>query len=621
MELESQETLISLLLITVLAAAVPLVAARLQRFRIPLVVGEIVVGIIIGKSGFNLITENPILQFLAWFGFIFLMFLSGLELDFGLLRASGKKDAPFWKQPVPQAVGVFALTLTLGMATGILFRQLGIVNDAVLMGLILSTTSLGVVVPVLKEHRLSTSRYGQILLISALLADFVTLLLLSVDVAILSNGLTYDLLLILALFAAVGLAIRGSRVLANMPGLKRVFDEMSHATAQIQVRGSFALMVALAALASVMGVEVILGAFLAGAVVSLLAERHDSVLREKLDAIGFGFFIPVFFIMVGVNFDIQSLLASRDNLLLVPLLLVVAFAIKIISSLLFRLQFDWRHTLAAGSLLSARLSLIIAASAIALELHVIDEAMNSAIILVALVTVTLAPILFDQLLPIDTRKVQRWGMIVVGSQELAPLLAKRLSVAEPVTIVSRIDLQDKSSEMENVSTVQGLATDFVVLAEAGAATATALVSLSRDPVFNLNVAHIASDKFGIDRIVMLADNGINSDELEASGVQVVHPQLATMLSIEGAVRFPASFDLLSHNDADMDVGETRLTNKALHKRALREIRLPGDVLIIGIRRYGERLVAHGESVLELGDVVLMVGSAHCLRDAELLLQE
>jgi Kef-type K+ transport system membrane component KefB len=107
MELESQETLISLLLITVLAAAVPLVAARLQRFRIPLVVGEIVVGIIIGKSGFNLITENPILQFLAWFGFIFLMFLSGLELDFGLLRASGDKDAPFWKKPVPQALGVF----------------------------------------------------------------------------------------------------------------------------------------------------------------------------------------------------------------------------------------------------------------------------------------------------------------------------------------------------------------------------------------------------------------------------------------------------------------------------------------------------------------------------------
>jgi len=332
MELESQETLISLLLITVLAAAVPLVAARLQRFRIPLVVGEIVVGIIIGKSGFTLITENPILQFLAWFGFIFLMFLSGLELDFGLLRASGDKDAPLWKKPVPQAIGVFVLTLALGMAAGVVFRQAGIVNDAVLMGLILSTTSLGVVVPVLKEHRLSTSRYGQVLLISALLADFVTLLLLSIDVAFLSKGLTLDLLLILVLLAAVGLAVRGSRVLANLPGVRQVVEEMSHATAQIQVRGSFALMVALAAFASVLGVEVILGAFLAGAVASLLAERHDSILREKLDAIGFGFFIPIFFIMVGVNFDIQSLLASRENLLLVPLLLVTAFAIKIIPS-------------------------------------------------------------------------------------------------------------------------------------------------------------------------------------------------------------------------------------------------------------------------------------------------
>ncbi len=444
MELENQETLISLLLITALAAAVPMVAARLQRFRIPLVVGEIIVGIIIGKSGFNLIAPNPILQFLAWFGFIFLMFLSGLELDFGLLRTSGKKEASLWQQPVPQAIGVFSLTLALGMATGIVFRQIGIVDDAVLMGLILSTTSLGVVVPVLKEHHLSTSRYGQVLLISALLADFVTLLLLSIDVAFLSKGLTLDLLLILALFAVVGLAVRGSRVLANLPGLRTLFEEMSHATAQIQVRGSFALMVALAALASVLGVEVILGAFLAGAVVSLLAERHDSVLREKLDAIGFGFFIPVFFIMVGVNFDIQALLASRENLLLVPVLLVVAFAIKIVPSLLFRFQYDWRHTLAAGSLLSARLSLIIAASAIALELHVIDEAMNSAIILVALVTVTISPILFDQLLPIDTRKAKRWGIIVVGSQEMAPLLAQRLSVSEPVTIISRNELLTES---------------------------------------------------------------------------------------------------------------------------------------------------------------------------------
>jgi len=621
MELESQETLISLLLITVLAAAVPLVAARLQRFRIPLVVGEIVVGIIIGKSGFNLITENPILQFLAWFGFIFLMFLSGLELDFGLLRASGDKDAPFWKQPVPQAIGVFALTLTLGMVAGVVFRQAGVVNDAVLMGLILSTTSLGVVVPVLKEHRLSTSRYGQVLLISALLADFVTLLLLSIDVAVLSKGLTLDLLLILVLLAVVGLAVRGSRVLANLPGVRQVVEEMSHATAQIQVRGSFALMVALAAFASVLGVEVILGAFLAGAVVSLLAERHDSILREKLDAIGFGFFIPIFFIMVGVNFDIQSLLASRENLLLVPLLLVTAFAIKIIASLLFRIEYDWRHTLAAGSLLSARLSLIIAASAIALELAMIDDAMNSAIILVAIVTVSISPIMFDQLLPMAKEVVERKGIVIVGSQELAPLLAKRLAVAEPVTIISRRNPRPEPTDVEGVFRVRGNASNPDVLAKAGAATASALVSLSRDPSFNVEVARIASEQFCIERIVMLADNGLNSDDLETSGVHVIRPQLATLLSIEGAVRFPASYDLLSHQDADMDVGEARLTNKVLHKRTLRELHLPGEVLVIGVQRYGERIIAHGETVLELGDVVLMIGSPHCLRDAKLQLQE
>ncbi len=144
-----------------------------------------------------------------------------------------------------------------------------------------------------------------------------------------------------------------------------------------------------------------------------------------------------------------------------------------------------------------------------------------------------------------------------------------------------------------------------MLADAGAATATALVLLSRDPAFNVNVARIASEQFDIERIVMLEQGDLKSASLETNGVRVIRPELATMLSIEGAVRFPASFDLLSHQDADMDVGETRLTNRALHKQALRELRLPGDVLIIGVRRFGDRIVAHGDTILELGDVVLL----------------
>ncbi len=613
MELQNLETLRSLLLITILAVAVPMVSVRLQRFRIPVVVGEILVGVVIGHSGLNLIETNPILEFLAWFGFIFLMFLSGLELDFDLLVLPKEKSERLLKQPVPLAIAVFLVTLGLGLTVGFLLQETGLVTNAVLMGLILSTTSLGVVVPVLKERHLVTSHYGQVILISALLADFVTLLLFSLDVALLSKGLTLDLLLVLVLLVLFAAAVRMSHFLSNLPGLHRIKQELGHATAQIEVRGSFALMVGWAALAAVLGAEVILGAFLAGAIVSLMTDRHDSVLREKLDAIGFGFFIPIFFIMVGVNFNASALLASREGLLLVPVLLVVAYAIKLGASLFFRTAFDWRHTLAGGLLLSSRLSLIIAASAIALNLGVIDDAVNSAIILVAIVTVTLSPILFDIILPKKAAPATRSGIIVVGSRQLAVLLAQRLVKSAPVTMVSRREI--RLSPDQSISRVPGDARDADVLAKAGAETAEALVTLSIDHDFNEDVARVASERFGIDRIVTWAEEGDDLSLLETIGVRIIRPQLATVLSLEGAARFPASFDLLTHQDADMNVGEGQLCNPTLHRRAVRDLHLPGDALVIGIRRNGERIVPHGETVLHRGDIVLIVGSPKCLREA------
>jgi Kef-type K+ transport system membrane component KefB len=346
------------------------------------------------------------------------------------------------------------------------------------MGLILSTTSLGVVMPILKEKRLVTSRYGQTILVSALLADFITLFLLSIDVALIVKGITLDVLLILVLLLVVAIFLRVGKFLLSVPGLGQVLRELAETTAQIRVRGSFALMVALAALASVLGVEVILGAFLAGAIVSILSDRNNPVLREKLDAIGFGFFIPIFFIMVGVNLDLRSLLESPQNLLLLPELLLAAYAIKFGASLIFRLAFGWRETFAAGALLSARLSLIIAASAIALNLHLISDAVNTAIILVAIITVTISPIVFDVLLPAQRQVHRRRGAIIVSSRELALALAKQLAKSMPVTVITRRSFRQSDLPDPNIKLVLGDARDPEVLKTAGIDTASNFICLS-----------------------------------------------------------------------------------------------------------------------------------------------
>ncbi len=305
-----------LLLITLLAVVVPLLVNRIQFVRLPGVVGEIVAGIIIGQSGFQLVQPSETLDFLAEFGFTFLMFLSGLEVNFGLLfspsngNGSGKTGTPppLWQRPMPLAATTFLLTVVLAITTGWLLVSFNLARNAVLMGLILSTTSLGIVVPVLKERRLTASKYGQTLLAAALISDFVTLLLLSVSIAAVSQGLNLELLLLMVLLVAfIAAAKVGQWVTRNRP-LTRIIEELSHATSQVRVRGAFALMIGWVVLSQSLGVEVILGAFLAGAVISLSSRRSQSTLREKLDAIGYGFFIPIFFIMVGARFDLRALL-------------------------------------------------------------------------------------------------------------------------------------------------------------------------------------------------------------------------------------------------------------------------------------------------------------------------
>ncbi|MGB8953722.1 MAG: cation:proton antiporter [Candidatus Aminicenantales bacterium] len=166
-------------------------------------------------------------------------------------------------------------------------------------------------------------------------------------------------------------------------------------------------------------------AFLAGVVFSFLTPAEDEQIRHKLDAIGFGFFVPIFFITVGMRFDFPALLRNKATWILTPLLLAAAFVIKIFPALLFRIFFPWRKTLGGGLILSARLSLIIAASGIGLRLGVIGEATNAAFILVAAVTSTLAPILFNWIIPLKEQK-QTLPILIYGLNDLARQVAREL---------------------------------------------------------------------------------------------------------------------------------------------------------------------------------------------------
>ncbi len=400
------------LLIVVGAAVVTgVLLPRLQVLRIPLVVGEILIGIALGVSGVGLIPEepDPWLELLSLFGFAFLMFLSGLEIDLRALSvgppggraATGKgEDASGLRRLLVLTFSMFGATLVVSLLLSQALVMLGYLESPYIMALIMSTTSVGLVMPLLKERGEGEGTYGQTLILAAVVADFATMLLITVVVTFYEHGrATVDALVIGTLFILFfGVLWIGKRLLRREATLVRRLAFTAPRTAELPVRAAMTLMLGFVVFSQVIGTEIILGAFLAGTAIRSLSRKSvHGLLGMKLDAIGFGFFIPIFFIMVGARFDLRSLVQDRAGLALVPLLIVFAFAVKVVPSLLLSRFFGRRNAIAGGFLLSSRLSLVIAASAIGLRLGVITPQINSAIILVAILTCVISPAIYSRL--------------------------------------------------------------------------------------------------------------------------------------------------------------------------------------------------------------------------------
>ena len=603
-----------LLLVVLLAAVVPFALARFRR--IPVVVGEILAGIIIGPSVLNLVNGyEPTLDLLAEIGFAFLMFLSGLEIDFSILFAASKSFRKNGPSSLLLASLSFVLTLVLALGIGFGLHSAGLVRDLWMMTLILSTTSLGIVVPVLKESRISSSRFGQTLLLAALLADFLTMFLITVYVAVRSSGLTLEILLIVLLFVPVVLLYQlGARWL-RVPAVRRVFDELSDATAQIKVRGAFAIMIGFVVLAEIIGAELILGAFLGGVLASLLSGEGEEKLRHKLDAIGFGFFIPLFFVFVGIQFDLNAFLQEPKAWVLLPILLIGALSIKLISSLVFRLAFTWRQTLAGGMLLSARLSLIIAASSIGLSLNAISESTNAAIILVAALTATFAPLAFN-LLQTDDSEKPRQVTLIYGNNDLAYQVARELQGHGEDICFVETEFDSAEEIIEQGFLLKFNPPPLTNCIDALSPTEVdTFFALGPDGTSNLKACHAARAR-GIENIITYLVEPLLLPEFKKLGVQTLTPMVHRSSLLALMARNPAMFELMTSTTDDHDLRELVFVNPELQGKRINEIQFPGDLRILAIRRKDEVLVPHGTTRLAIGDHLTILGDLETIQEAE-----
>lgn len=613
---------VPLLVVVFIAFAVPLLLARLRRVGIPIVVGEIVAGILVGRSGLDLVEEGFLLRVLSDLGFAYLMFLSGLEIDFGGIlglqnQGPTSRVRRFLGSPVVVGAVIFALTLGGSALAANGLHGNGMVRDPWLLALILATTSLGVVVPVLKESGLANSGYGQSLLWSALIADFSSILLIGIYVIIRSQGLTTEVLLVLLLIAAFLVTYRSIAVFRERLPLDRLFSRLSAGTTQIRTRGAFALALVFIGLSETLGVENILGAFLAGVIVSAISKGESSVLRQKLDAIGYGFFIPIFFVMVGVGFDLPALVSSPSAMLLVPILVGISYAVKVLPAFMLRIRFSWRDTLAGGLLLSSRLSLIIAASAIGLEMGAISEAVNAAVILVAIVTCTVSPILFNLL---SEKAGPRDRVIVMGRRAVAPMLVRSLRAHHlDVTLVSDAPTTVASGQNQETLVTTPNESFLDTLREAGIEQSHAVVMLDTVDDINLRLCRVARHQFGVFNVVAWVEDVNKNEEFRQAGAHVVNPSTAAMRAVESMVLTPGEGALDGDVDVTHDVRVVKLKNRELVGRRIGDIPGNGDLTILSVERRGNVFSPEIDAVLEANDTITLVGERTAVIDIAVLI--
>jgi CPA2 family monovalent cation:H+ antiporter-2 len=364
----------------VVFAGVVLIPPIARKTGLPVIVAEIIFGMLIGRSLFDLIPDHEIIDFFSSFGLTYLMFLGGMETDFAKLTNRALK----------QALVVVAVSIAVPFLTGFLLADwVGV--DCFLLGTIFCTTSLGLTLPLLKSGRFRP-RFARILLTSVVLVDIISLFLLAFVMSVVQGSITahysYSFLIILALFVLPWFIRK--RKLRRKITLRLSRDSLF----DIEVRLAFALIFLLAAISAQLGFHAIIGGFIAGLIASEVLP-HRILREEKLQSFGYGFFIPMFFIFTGSRVDLPGVFSDVGNLTVLVALVAAGIFSKVIGvGIAARLGgFKIRESIAIGLFHSARLSLIIAAADMSIKLGFISENLFAMLIILAVVSATLAPAL------------------------------------------------------------------------------------------------------------------------------------------------------------------------------------------------------------------------------------
>lgn len=597
-------SVISLLIVVSMAFLTPITLHRFKLNFIPVVVAEIIMGLVIGKSGFNLVHQDMWLSTLSTLGFIFLMFLSGLEIDFSAFKGGKKREVlPNGKREPNSFVAstlIFSGIFIFSLGLSFLFVKAGFIHNGFLMTLIISTISLGVVVPTLKEGHLMKTVIGQIILLVAVIADLATMILLAVFVSLNEAGHGNTWLLLILFAAGVILYFVGKRF------KNRIFIEaMSKGTVQIGTRAVFTLIIVLVGLSETVGAENILGAFLAGVLVSLLSPNQDLV--HKLDSFGYGFLIPIFFVMVGVNLDVWSLFSEKKLLMLIPLLLLGLLLSKLVPVYFLKIWYDTKTVVASGFLLTSTLSLVIAAATIGERMKVITAQMSGTLILVAVITSIFTPIVFKKLFPKEVVAIRKVSVAFLGANQTTLPVSRELKsgLYDPVLYHTTMDKSEKQIANSLFEIVEIPDYSLVTIEKTKVFQSEVVVISTGDEELNATLSIAVKEK-GVSRVIARVESPDLEQSLRESNIEVFSVFLSTKVLLRALIESPSVINILTNQETSLY--EIRMANEQFDGMSLRRFPFTGDIIFVRIFRGKDSIVPHGDTELQLNDRLIVTGS-------------
>ena len=608
-------------IIFIIAWIVPLFLSWLEISKVPAVIVEIIMGVIIGPFVLDLVDRTPYMDFLATTGFLMLIFLAGLEIDVNKIIASFPRNKirmiDFISNSLLLAIFIYIGSLVLSLPFAWLMHQFFNI-DIIFFALVMPTVALSISVPILKADGELARKFGQILLMEGAIATIMSIILISIYSGVLKYGFQVEILLFSVIFIVFIVIYFAGKLLIKVRTFQKLLYRLEHAASQIRVRGTLALLLFFVIIAHLVNLELVMGAFFAGILLSMFITRERSALLFKLDGMSYGFFIPIFFIMVGVNLDLSALRQIQDSIPFIFTLTLGFFLTQVLPALVMVNIFGVKKALAGGILLTVRLGLTIATAQIGLSLGIISSADNAGIVTASILASLISPMAYKLF---NSQDEHYHPIILLGGSRASLFLAERFSMHNVSCLIvlqnKEIipDFEQKNLHFKNVDKL-----DTSVLDALEIRTADMIIVLTESEQLNKNLTYYIKKNLNHNKIIAPKSTALHNRIEPHSDTKLIDHNEILANHVEDMILRPDSVASLSVNFDIYRVEEIQITKKEINGKLVKEVAFPPSGSLVIQRRRGEIFIPHGDTHLLLGDVVTVIGNRSALADFRRILE-